>query len=101
MNSLRFTISSSVNASDLMPEQEVAAIDGAKLARFIGPADRAAIAAEQFGLLQRDDVDALRRIGEGRDKQRVFRTIELAEKAGLAIRLPRDHGNAVGLVEYI
>ena len=48
-----------------MSKQAVAAVDAAKLAGFVGPADRPAIAAEQCALLQGSDVDTLLRVSEG------------------------------------
>src|SRR6266700_3154549 len=84
-----------------MTEQQIAAVDVAAVFRFVGPADRPAIASEQRILSQRLEIDVLRNIRKRRDEQRVLGTIEFAEEAGLAIVLPSNDRNPIGLVEHV
>jgi hypothetical protein len=58
-----------------MTEQQIAAVDVAVMLCFLGPADGAAIAAEQRLLPQRLEIDTLRDLRERRDEQRILGTI--------------------------
>src|SRR6266567_509906 len=84
-----------------MTEQQIAAVDVAAVLRFLGPADRPAIAAEQRVLPQRLDIDVLRNIRKRRDEQRVLGAIEFAQVTGLTVSLARDDRNSIGLVEHV
>src|SRR4029077_712597 len=84
-----------------MTEQQIAAVDVAAALRFLGPADRPAIAAEQRILPERFEIDVLRNIRERRDEQRTLGAIEFAEETGLAVVLAGDDRNSTGLVENV
>src|SRR5947209_6578793 len=84
-----------------MTEEQIAAIEAARLLGVLGPAHGAAVTSQRSALLQRREIDVLRTVGKGGYEQRVVRAVELAQEAGLAIALPRDHRDAIRLVEDV
>ena len=84
-----------------MTKEKVTAVVAAAIPRTVGPADSPPIAPHRVGLPERDEVDRLGLIGERRYIERILGTVKLAEKAGLAIALPGNHRNSVGLVEHV